>query len=76
MCVFVYIRVCVCVLFNIFRYGLSEGGEYAFLWSTVGACIHPVYETGTDEPICRVGAETQTQRVGLGTQWEGEGWDI
>ena len=35
--------------------------------------IHPVYETGTDEPV---GAETKTQRVGLGTQWEGEGGDI
>ena len=42
-CVCVCIHMCVCILFHIFHYGLSEGGEYAFLCSTVGACCYPSY---------------------------------
>ena len=31
--------------------------------------IHGIWKNGTDEPICRAGIETQTQRTDLWTQW-------
>ena len=35
--------------------------------------INGIYKNGTDEPICKAGIETQTQRIDLHTVGEGEG---
>ena len=35
--------------------------------------IHLIYENTTDEPVCRVGAETQTQGMDWGPSGEGRG---
>ena len=40
----------------------------------ISMCIYGIQKNGTDEPICRAGIQTQTQKNGLmDTVGEGEG---
>ena len=37
--------------------------------------IYKVYQSGSDEPICRAGIEMQTEGTDLWTVRGGRGWD-